>query len=222
MIKALIFVSHNNKLDIDNTNFIAVLSRIGILNRKMQIFELILLGISLSFDTFAVSISTGLVKNSINFWQGVRVALVFGFFHTLMPFLGWLGGNQLEHLIANVDHWIAFSLLFLLGMKMILDSFKKEEEKDFNPLLFKVLLGVGIAISIDALVVGVSLALIDTNIYLASIIIGFSTFIVAMIGMLLGKKTQGRLGRRVEILGGLILIGIGIKVLVEHLGQSPM
>ncbi len=183
-----------------------------------QIIELILLAIGLSFDTFAVSISTGLANSNIKFLQGVRVALVLAFFQTLMPLLGWFGGVQLGKLFSEVDHWIAFGLLFLLGLKMIADTFKHDEERKINHQMLTVLIYLGLATSMDALVVGVSLALISTRIILALAIIGFTTFMAAMIGMLLGKNATGKLGKKVEVLGGLILIGIGVKILIEHIG----
>ncbi len=183
----------------------------------MQILEIVLIAISLSFDTFAVSVSTGVTINNITFWQGVRAAVVLAFFQAFMPLPGWFGGMQLEKYVADIDHWIAFGLLFLLGSKMILDTFKEEENKKVNPLLFPVLVWLGIATSIDALVVGIGLGLIQINIVLAIIIIGFTTFLAAMIGMLLGKNAKGKLGQKAEMLGGLVLIGIGVKILIEHL-----
>lgn len=183
----------------------------------MGVIEITLLGLGLSFDTFAVSVSTGLVKNTINFWQGVRIAIVLAFFQGLMPLLGWLGGAQVAEYMLNIDHWIAFGLLSIVGLKMIIDSFKDNEEKKTNPLALRVMIIMGIATSIDALIVGVSLAFIDVNIYHSVIIIGFITFLAAMIGMLIGKSANGKLGKKVETIGGFILIGIGLKILIEHL-----
>lgn len=180
-------------------------------------FEIILLGLGLSFDTFAVSLSTGLLKSSIKFWQGVRFALVLAFFQALMPFLGWLGGIQIAEYIANIDHWVAFGLLSVTGIKLIIESFKDDEEKKTNPLLFKVQVMMGIATSIDALAVGVSMAFIEVKIYQSVIIIGIITFLAAMTGMLIGKCVNCKFGKRVEILGGIILIGIGLKILISHL-----
>lgn len=184
----------------------------------MQIIEIVLIGIGLSFDTFAVSVCTGLSVSTIRFWQGVRIASILAIFQAAMPFIGWFFGVQIESYISNFDHWIAFGLLAIIGVKMIFDSFEKEEGcNKANPLLLSVVLLMALATSIDALVVGVSLAFIDVNIYLSMGIIGITTFLAAMIGMLIGKNTIGRLGKRVEILGGVILIGIGLKILIEHL-----
>ncbi|RLD24435.1 MAG: hypothetical protein DRI70_08275 [Bacteroidetes bacterium] len=183
----------------------------------MGVFEIILIGMGLSFDTFAVSVSTGLVKNSISFWPGIRIAIVLAFFQSLMPLLGWFGGTQVADYIADTDHWIAFGLLSIVGVKMIIDSFKVDEAEKSNPLLFRVIIIMGLATSIDALIVGVSLAFVEVKIYQSILIIGLITFIAAMTGMLIGKSVNGKLGKKVEIFGGLILIGIGLKILMEHL-----
>ncbi len=184
----------------------------------MSIIEIILIGFGLSFDTFAVSVSTGLLKRSIRFWQGVRVAIVLAFFQAFMPLIGWFGGIQVADYISQIDHWIAFLLLSIVGVKMIIESFKQEEDKKTNPLLFRVVVLMGFATSIDALVVGVSLAFVEVIIIQSIIIIGIITFLAAMIGMLIGKSANGRLGKKVEIIGGLILFGIGLKILIEHIG----
>jgi putative Mn2+ efflux pump MntP len=183
----------------------------------MGAIEIILIGIGLSFDTFAVSVSTGLLKNSIRFWQGVKIAFILAFFQSFMPLIGWLGGTQIANYISHFDHWIAFVLLSIIGVKMIIESFKHEEDKKTNPLLFRVAVLMGLATSIDALVVGVSLAFLDIMIIQSIIIIGIITFLAAMIGMLIGKNANGKLGKKVEIIGGLILIGIGLKILIEHI-----
>ncbi len=182
-----------------------------------DLFDIVIIAIGLSFDTFAVSISTGLAISTIQFKQGVRIALVLAIFQGFMPLLGWLGGKQIANYIADYDHWLAFVLLGALGIKMIVEAFSPEEEKSFNPLITKVLIGIAIATSIDALVVGVTLAFIEVNILLALGVIGFITFLAAMIGMLLGKKVQNHYGKKIEIMGGLILFGIGLKILISHL-----
>lgn len=183
-------------------------------------FEMFLIAIGLSVDTFAVSISTGLTIARIKFTQGVRIAIVLAFFQALLPFLGWFAGMQVTRYISFYDHWIAFGLLAALGAKMMVESFKQGKETKYNPLLFSFLLAMAIATSIDALVVGVSLAFIETNIYMAIMIIGFVTFLASMIGMLVGKNVTGKFGKKVEFVGGLILFGIGLKILVDHLLQS--
>jgi len=187
----------------------------------MEIFTLILIAIGLSFDTFAVSVSTGLLVNDIRFRQAVRVSLILAFFQAMMPFAGWITGKQVEQLLRDYDHWFAFALLTILGLKMIYESFRENHGRNSNGILkLGVLIWMAIGTSIDALIVGVSFALIDVNIYQAMAIIGAVTFLTAMLGMLFGKKVGGRFGRRMEILGGIILIAIGIKILLNHLGQS--
>ena len=184
----------------------------------MDLITTILIALGLTGDTLAVSVSTGLSLTKIRFFQAVRIAIVLAVFQALMPLIGWFLGIQIKDLISEFDHWIAFALLFAIGGKMIYETFKEEEEeKVFNPLKIKVLLGIAIATSIDALVVGVSFAFIDTNILLSIIIIGVLTFLVAMIGVFIGKKTGHLFGKKVEIIGGLILMGIGTKILIQHL-----
>jgi len=182
----------------------------------MTIITLFILAIGLSFDTFAVSISSGIARKHIVFKEAFIIASVFGFFQASMPVLGWLGGVSIKTYIESFDHWIAFGLLGIIGVKMIIESFKNEEEKQFNPLNPKVMITMAIATSIDALAVGVSLAIVEVNMLFAFLIIGFVTFLVAMLGMLFGKKIGGKLGRRMEILGGVILIAIGIRIIAEH------
>ena len=184
----------------------------------IQILELVLLGTGLSFDTFAVSVSAGLRNSEIRFREAVYIAFVLAFFQSAMPFLGWLGGSQVQKYIRSADHWVAFGLLFILGARMIIESFRTgKKEQSPRPMMFSTLIMIAIATSIDALVVGITLAFADYNIYLAIAIIGAVTFLVSMIGMLLGKNVNEKFGRKAEIAGGLILIGIGIKILIEHL-----
>lgn len=183
----------------------------------MGIIPLILLGIGLSFDTFAVSVSCGIIEREIRFWQAARIAIFFAVFQAVMPIIGWLLGYSIRSYIEQFDHWIAFALLLAVGSKMILESFKKDEERCFNPHKLKVILTLSFATTIDALIVGITFAFLEINLPLAAFIIGSVTFIAAMLGMLFGKKVGSALGKKMEILGGLILIAIGVKILVEHL-----
>lgn len=183
----------------------------------MEIFTIFLIAIGLNFDSLAISITNGLVVKDIQFSQATKIAFVFAFFQGLMPFIGWFIGSQIKDLIKDYDHWVAFTLLFLIGAKMVYESLKKEENKKrLNPLKLIVMVSMAIATSIDALVVGVSFAFIDVNIILSIVIIGVLTFLVSMLGMLLGKKIGIIFGKKMEIVGGLILIGMGIKILIEH------
>jgi len=186
----------------------------------MGIVFIFLLAIGLSFDTFAVSISSGLSLSKISFINACKIAFSLAFFQSLMPLVGWFIGSQVKDYMMAFDHWIAFGLLLLLGLKMIYESLearRKGEEKKFNPLNIYVLLGMSLATSIDALAVGLSFALLGIHILVALFIIGAVTFIISMTGILVGKKTSGRFGKQMEIIGGLILIGIGIKILIQHL-----
>lgn len=184
----------------------------------MGFTTLILIALGLNFDTFAVSISTGLVANNIKFWQATKVAVTLAIFQALMPVLGWFIGSQLKSFISNYDHWLAFGLLTIVGIKMIIESQKKEEKRiNLNPFKSFVIVGMAVATSIDALIVGVSFAFINVNILLSVGVIGFTTYILAMLGLLFGKKAGQWFGGRIEILGGVILIAIGLKILIEHL-----
>ena len=139
-------------------------------------------------------------------------------FQAFMPLIGWLLGNSIKSLIVPVDHWIAFGLLSLIGGKMIIESFIASETREIkNPLQIKVILMLSLATSIDALAVGFSFAVFLDKIILAVLIIGLVTFVASMLGILLGKKTGPKINRYAEITGGLILIFIGAKILIEHI-----
>jgi manganese efflux pump family protein len=188
----------------------------------MEIVTLFLLALGLSFDSFAVSVSSGLILPGIRFYKACIIAFSLAFFQALMPLLGWMAGLTVRDELAQFDHWIAFGLLALLGIKMIYESLKPEEHRNgFNPLKPAVLLTISLATSIDALIVGVSFAFLETPdipaILIPVIIIGSVTFIMSMLGILFGKKAGAKLGKRMEMLGGIILIGIGLKILTEHL-----
>jgi manganese efflux pump family protein len=184
----------------------------------MEFLTVLLIAISLSFDTFAVSVSSGLVLRQIDFWKATRIALTLAVFQALMPLIGWIAGTGIKDMAENFDHWIAFGILTLLGGKMIWESFKSDpEERSFNPLDPKVMVGMAIATSIDALVVGFSFALLNYHILFSIGLIGLVTYVVAMLGMLFGKKVGARNGRRMEILGGIMLFLIGLKILLQHI-----
>ena len=187
----------------------------------MELLTILLIAIGLSFDTFAVSISSGLILKKIDFFNASKIAITLAIFQAAMPVLGWLAGSGIKRYAENFDHWIAFGILALLGGKMIFESFNSHPEKrSFNPLDIKVMIGMAIATSIDALVVGFSFALLNYKILISVGIIGAVTYIVAMLGMLFGKKIGSRMGRRMEMLGGMMLILIGLKILIEHLLAS--
>lgn len=183
--------------------------------------EIFLIGIGLSMDAFAVSICKGLGMSKLNKKQAVVIALYFGGFQALMPLIGWLLGIRFQQYITAVDHWIAFILLAIIGGKMIYEAVKGEEEeievKD-APLDHKELVVLAIATSIDALAVGITFAFLDTPILPAIAIIGITTFIISAIGVAAGNFFGSKYKNKAEIAGGLILILIGLKILLEHLG----
>ena len=189
----------------------------------MTHIEIWLVALALAMDCFAVSMASGIIFKRAVPRQMVAMVLLFGLFQALNPLLGWLGAELFRELIESVDHWIAFAILGFLGVRMIVDSFKDEEEKKFNPRRFKVILTLAVATSIDALAVGISFSCMGYS-SLPSLIyplvaIGIVSSVMTALGLFLGvrfgKAFAGRL--RAELWGGMILIAIGIKVLVEHL-----
>ncbi|MDP2337119.1 MAG: manganese efflux pump MntP family protein [Bacteroidota bacterium] len=184
----------------------------------MEIYTVFLLAIGLSFDSFAVSVCSGLNLPHIRFFQAAKIAVFLALFQAFMPLVGWLVGNSIKSLIEPVDHWIAFGLLSLIGGKMIIESLIRSETREIkNPLHIRVILMLSLATSIDALAVGFSFATLLDKILIAVLIIGIVTFVASMLGILLGKKTGPKINRYAEIIGGLILILIGTKILIEHL-----
>ncbi|MEI8113493.1 MAG: manganese efflux pump MntP family protein [Bacteroidia bacterium] len=184
----------------------------------MEIVTVFFLAVGLSFDSFAVSVCSGLSLPHIRFFQAVKIAAFMALFQAFMPLIGWLIGNSMKSMIEPVDHWIAFGMLSLIGGKMIIESFIGSETREIkNPLHIKVILVLSLATSIDALAVGFSFAVLLDKILVAVLIIGSVTFVASMLGILLGKKTGPKINRYAEIIGGLILILIGLKILIEHL-----
>lgn len=184
--------------------------------------ELFLIGIGLSMDAFAVSVCKGLGMEKINRKQAVIIGLYFGGFQALMPFLGWLLGSRFQKYITSVDHWIAFVLLVFIGGKMIVEAVRDKEvievvQKDL-PLDHKEMLLLAIATSIDALAVGITFAFLETPIVEAITIIGCTTFVLSILGVVTGNFFGTRYKKKAEIAGGIILILIGLKILLEHLG----
>lgn len=186
-----------------------------------QFITFLLIGIGLSFDSFAVSVSCGLMKQEIKFKQAVPVAGSLAFFQALFPIVGWFLGTKINNIIAAFDHWIAFGLLAFIGVKMIIEGVKPEGIlKSFNPFNPRVLIGLSVATSIDALVVGLSFGFLDVPILLPVIVIGGVTFIASMLGMLFGKNIPAKRSHQSIILGGIILTAMGIKFIIEHLWFS--
>lgn len=187
----------------------------------MSILEIWLLAVSLAIDCFTVSITSGIILHRIRWGIFLKMAFLFGLFQAAMPFLGWLGASRFNHLIETYDHWIAFALLAFLGIRMIREHFKDEEERSFDPTRMKVILTLAVATSIDALAVGISFAFTGFR-TLSSFLypltaIGIASFVISLAGSLIGVFFGKRFNLRVEIFGGLVLIGIGVKILFEHL-----
>lgn len=184
----------------------------------MGFFELLLIGIGLSMDAFAVAVCKGLKMQRLNVKQTAIIALFFGGFQALMPFMGWLLGVNFEKYITEFDHWIAFALLAFIGGKMVYESFKNDEDEDCGCFDLKELFVLAIATSIDALAVGITFAFLKVNIGFAVGIIGVTTFILSSIGVFIGHKFGTVYKNKAELAGGIILILIGLKILLEHLG----
>jgi len=158
------------------------------------------------------------MKREIRFKQAVIVATSLAFFQALFPVIGWYIGEAVKDLISSVDHWIAFVLLAFIGGKMIIEGTKENGSlTNFNPFKLSVLIGLSIATSIDALVVGLSFGFLNMPILYAALIIGFVTFVASMLGMLFGKNISAKRSHQSLILGGVILISIGVKILIEHI-----
>jgi len=180
----------------------------------MDLYSIIFIAIGLAMDAFAVSITSGAVVDRIKFRYGLKVASSFGFFQAIMPIFGWLAGRSFFDMIRPADTWVAFILLLTIGIKMIYNSFQKIEKKKIPKLSGKTLLLLSIATSIDALAVGLSLSLVNVNIFIPALIIGITTLFLSMVGMFIGKHVGHLFGNRAELLGGAILILIGFKILL--------
>ena len=182
----------------------------------MGIIELLFLAVGLSMDAFAVSVCKGLSVGKLKIKHCATAGLYFGGFQALMPLLGWLLGKQFEGLIKSIDHWIAFVLLVLIGANMVRESFGKDEDLN-DSFSFKVMLPLAIATSIDALAVGVTFAFLDVNIFFAVSLIGVTTFLFSAAGVKIGNVFGTKYKSKAELAGGIILILLGIKILIEHL-----
>lgn len=189
----------------------------------MTNLDIWLLAVGLAMDCFAVSIASGIIMKRIRLRPMLSMAFAFGFFQALMPLIGWIGASSFSHLIEDWDHWIAFAILAFLGGRMVCESFKDEECHKFDPTNPKVLLTLAVATSIDALAVGISFAFVGTysiSTILPPIgIIGLVSFVLSLAGLMFGICFGHGLARklRAELWGGIILIAIGTKILIEHL-----
>lgn len=183
--------------------------------------DILLIGVGLSMDAFAVAICKGLAMRRIHWGRAAVIALFFGGFQALMPFLGWAVGLSFQGLISAYDHWIAFGLLLAIGGKFLYDAIRAEacgEDSCDISLDLKGLMMLAIATSIDALAIGVTLAFLKVNVAAACGVIGVTTFLISLGGVVVGNLFGARFQKKAEIAGGVILILIGVKILLEHLG----
>ena len=184
----------------------------------MDFLTVFILAIGLSMDSFAVSVGCGLAEQKISFRHAAKISFSFAFFQGLLPLFGWYMGTEIREYVEKIDHWIAFLLLLFLGGKMILHRFKKKDQDRIADIYsWKNIITLSIATSIDALVIGFSYAMASTgNIFGGAVLIGAVTFFFAMLGIKIGKDVGLSFGPKVELLGGIILIGIGLKILIQH------
>lgn len=197
----------------------------------MSIFNIVLIGVGLAMDAFAVTIAKSLLVKDIKKKEILTIAGVFGLFQAGMPLLGWLAGIKFESYITAIDHWIAFILLGVIGGKMIYESLKGHDDEEVeveakdelaidsnkNRFTLKSLFILGVATSIDALAVGVSFAFLNVSIIPAIIIIGVTTFVLCILAVYIGRIFGSLIQKRAELFGGIILVIIGIKILLEHI-----
>lgn len=184
----------------------------------MDLITIAAIALGLSFDTFAVSLSCGVIESKIRFRNAMRIAFILALFQGGLTVLGYFLGSTVSGYIEKYDHWIAFLLLMFLGIRMILGGLRGEQERvalDVNR--WPVMLTMAVGTSIDAFAVGISLAILKVQIWTAGVVIGAVTFLASMTAIRIGKSAGSRLGSRVEVIGGIILAAIGIRILVEHL-----
>ncbi len=184
----------------------------------MGILELVLLSIGLAMDAFAVSICKGISINNKDKKKFLTIGLYFGGFQAIMPLLGYFLGTSFEKVITSIDHYIAFGLLGVIGVNMIVEAFSKNEDSFNDNVGFKTMIVLSIATSIDALAVGITFAFLNVNIWIAISLIGGITFVLSCIGANIGAKFGDKYSKKAEFIGGVILVLIGLKILLEHLG----
>ena len=185
----------------------------------MGVLEILLIAIGLAMDAFAVSVCKGLSMKKMNWKKAIIVGLYFGAFQGIMPVIGYFLGATFESLVTKIDHWIAFGLLTFIGIGMLKEAFAKDCENCNDNVDFKTMIVLAIATSIDALAVGITFAFLNVNVLVATLMIGIITFAISVIGVKIGNKFGDKYERKAEVVGGLILILMGIKILLEHLGM---
>ena len=182
-------------------------------------FSVLVIAIGLSADCFAVVLSSSISQRALSFWQGLRVSLFFGLFQAAMTILGWWAGSKIIDFIAPFDHWLSFALLSFVGGRMIWESLHEKEDgkKTIDITRWWLLFVLSVATSIDALAIGLSFAFLQVNIAGATATIGIVAFLITLAGFFAGKKLGEIVGKRAEIIGGIILVIIGVRILLEHL-----
>jgi len=183
----------------------------------MESISIILIAVGLSMDSFAVSVTNGLTITNLNTKKILTISFSLAIFQGLMPLLGWFAGIGIEKYIQEIDHWVAFVLLGIIGMKMIYEGLNKSENATVTELSTITLLTQSLATSIDAFVIGISFALLGWTILKPVLIIGVTTLVFSLIGLQVGQYLGKKAGKSATIIGGLVLIGIGTKILIEHL-----
>lgn len=189
----------------------------------MSIIQILFLALALSMDAFAVSVSSCTCKQANFRKQALWTSASFGLFQAIMPLLGWTVGRFGAHFLESIDHWVAFGLLAFVGLKMVKEGFAKDEDENCDiskPFSWRTLIMLSVATSIDAAAVGISLSLIDTPILFPAIVIGVVTFTLSWLGHHFGRMLGERFGKGAEIVGGLVLVGIGVKILLQHFGGN--
>jgi manganese efflux pump family protein len=185
--------------------------------------SLVLLALGLSMDATAVAMTSGFTAPRVRLRDAFLLALFFGAAQGLMPIIGWAAGSHFERSIAAWDHWVAFVLLGGIGAKMLYDAIRSEEDaqaRGADPFHLRMLVLLALATSIDALVAGLTLPLLDVPPLLAALVIGLTTFVLSLAGVETGRRFGDRLGKRLDIVGGLVLVGLGFKTLLEHLSAG--
>ncbi len=184
----------------------------------MRFYEVFLIALGLAMDAFAVSVCKGLKMRKVDYKYTLIIAFFFGFFQAMMPVIGWFAGRQFADYISSIDHWIAFALLAFIGGRMVWDAFH-EKDGDGGTVVydFKEITMLAVATSIDALAVGISFAFLDVSIVPAALQIGIITFLLSLLGVLIGNRFGMRFKSKAEVAGGVILILIGVKILLEGL-----
>ena len=183
----------------------------------MDIIEIFFIGVGLAMDAFSVSVCKGLSMKKLDIKKALIIAIYFGVFQGIMPLIGYFLGSTFEGLISEIDHWIAFALLEFIGINMIREAFGDENKNANDRVDFKTMIILALATSIDALTVGVTFAFFNVNILLAAFIIATVTFALSLVGVKIGNRFGNKYESKAEIMGGIILAFMGLKILIEHL-----